>query len=672
MKSPSIETNWASLLALRCASRFLVGAIAACGVAPCLVAAEERSGSNPVPSSHPLPAGFEDRKRAFFELDFPDARLDTAALKLSLPYALIALEKAGGDNPVAAEFIAGALDPALALPAPKNPSWVEVDLFVIVDVVRALIAFPESFSSEQIERIERFARHNPGYAGGGTENHKLMRWTSGYYFAQRFGGEWKIDDRTVTADELMAVLKEQLLEEFRFRMDNGGMSEFLSPNYLTHHVYPIMNLVETCEDEELRDAAWSVVMLHLSHLALNVHDGYILEPHARSGSTQFTGRDLRRANGSQYLSWILWGTFDPGPARLTHHGEQNAIAGPFLCDWRLDPHLQVLATGGDFTPFSSRSVGMNWPHSGSQRKPRTTLRSVYRAPRFAIGAGYQKHLPSGFYLQHSIFGITWTSDNEAAFLQCGHHYWFADDGPRAMWKAPCSPFQQMAHHENSALVVFNVPERDPWPDAGRADWIPHRDGHRHRLIEYAMVRLPRELKSRAWKRAPDGGDTLFLDDSGIYLAIRSLTPARQLQIDDFFDGVQTVPRKQAGRSQSAFYFHVGTDEDYSSFAAFQEQVLTAEVSAQWGDGKDPVPQISVTDPDGDTLTLAFNNNLEPDPDHVVPNLPEVVINGRPLDFSSWPDLEGPGIHLENGILTVNETIYQIPPASEMTQTDSPP
>jgi hypothetical protein len=624
--------------------------------------AEEAPGATEPEAAASLQEGFEARKDYYFGIDFPHARLDPKDLKRSLPYALITLQNTGGKDKEAAEFISNALDPALAVSWKGRPP--KVDIFVITDVVRALIAFPDAFTDEQIARIEGFARQISDFAGGGTENHRMMRWSSGYYFAQRFGGEWRIDDRTVPAEELLAVLTDKFMEEFRFRMDNGGMSEFLSPNYLVHHVYPIMNLIETCEDPGLREAAQAVVMLHLSHLALNVHDGYILEPHSRSGGTQFTGRNVRRPNGSQYLSWILWGTFDPGPARLTHPGDQVAVVGPFLCDWQLDPFLHDLANGNGVTPFASRSVGMNWPHASEKRMPRTTLRSIYRSPRYAVGAGYQQHVPEGFYLQHSLFGITWTSGNEAAFLQCGHNYWFADNGQAAMWKAPNSPFQQMAHHENSTLMVFNIPDRDPWPGAGRSDWTVHREGHASNLIDHAMVRLPREVKNRVWETTPDGGNILFLNDDGVYLAIRSLTPAKQVRIDDDFDGIRSIPRRNGSRSQSAFFFHVGTDEDYASFELFQEKVLAAEIVADWGEGPSPAPRIRVTDPDGDILSLTYNNTVTPEENGVVPNLPEVVINGEPLDFKNWPDMEGPGVKLENGILTVNEIHYQIPDPTE--------
>lgn len=253
--------------------------------------ASEASEATEIEAAASLPEGFEARKDYYFGIDFPHAKLDPKDLKRSMPYALIALQKAAGKDTQAAEFITRALDPELAEDNVTPDK--AFNLFVLTDVVRALIAFPEAFSDEQIAQIERFVRLNTGFAGGGTENHRLMRWTSGYYFAQRFGGEWRIDDHTVPAEELLAVLKNKLMEEFRFRMDNGGMSEFLSPNYLVHHLYPIMSLVETCEDPELREAAQAVVMLHLSHLALNVHDGYILEPPARSGSTQYTGRNVR-------------------------------------------------------------------------------------------------------------------------------------------------------------------------------------------------------------------------------------------------------------------------------------------------------------------------------------------------------------------------------------------
>lgn len=621
---------------------------------------------------------FEERKAAYFALDFSTKKYITTDIKeprIALAHALVALQKAGGENPEVAEFISQALDPARAKSWKGKPP--EVCMFVMTAVVRALIAFPEAFTEEQIEQIERHSRLYPHYTELGTENHRLMRWTSGYYFAQRFGGEWKIGERTVTAGEMMAALKKKMMEEFHFRMDNGGMAEFLSPIYLTHHIYPLMNLFEPCQDTELREAAKAVVMLHLTHLALNVHDGYILEPNSRSGAQQFTGKNLRSANGSQYLSWELWETFKPGPQRLTYHRDVLTIAGSFLCDWEklpLPPYLDDLANGRSMLPFSSRSVGMksHFPRltvNGSFRTPRNPLRSIYRAQRYAIGAGYQQHIPDGFSLQHNLFGITWSSENEAAFLQCGHNYWFADNGQDGVWRSPGSPFQQIAHHENSAIVVFNMPRKDPWAKTGRSDFIVFRDEHANDLIKEAEVRFPAEVKDRVWLEPTDrSGSTLFLNDNGVFIAIRSLTPARQARMGKGFDGIRSKPRKNGKYFQSAFFFHVGTNDEYASFEDFQKQVLAAKIKADWGTGDTPTPRIEVTDPDGDTLAIKYNNNLTPEKNGVIANLPDVTINGKALDYASWPDMEGPGVKLEKGVLTVNGKTYQIPEETSLKAT----
>lgn len=614
---------------------------------------------------------FEKRKDDYFKNDFSKVRSEASSAnvnkkkKKSLPLALISIQKKDGNEAEAVSLLTDVLDPKYAKPPKKFPEKKPgINLFYITNVVHALIAFPHAFSKEQIEHIEKLARLNDDYTGGGTENHKLMRWTGGYYFAQRFGGDWKIGDQTVSAKELMAILKDKLLEEFRFRMNNAGMAEFLSPNYISHHISPIMNLVESCEDEELRQAAQAVVMLHLTHLALNVHDGYILEPHSRSGGTQFTGENLRGPNGSQYLSYVLWGTFSPGPPRLTYLGDLNNFVSGFLCNWGdLNPYLDDLANGRVQMPFSTRSVGTQWP-SGKPRYPRSTLRSAYRDKKFAVGAGYQNHFPDGYYMMHGLFGITWTSDNEAAFVQCGHNYWYSDKGMSATWKAPLSPFQQMAHHENTAIVLFNVPKRDPWPKGGRADWVLNRKKHAGNLIDFAMVRLPKEVKDRVWVNTPDkSGSILFLNDNGVYIAIRSLTPAKLVSIDKNFDGIRTVPQKNGNRSQSGFIFEVGTAEKSGSFKEFQQKFMANPVKVDWGKDPDSAPCVTYTDSNGDSLVLNYNNNLTANKEGIVENMPEVIINGKALDFASWPDMEGPGVKLEKGVLTVNGKKYQIPEAS---------
>ena len=50
--------------------------------------------------------------------------------------------------------------------------------------------------------------------------------------------------------------------------------------------------------------------------------------------------------------------------------------------------------------------------------------------------------------------------------------------------------------------------------------------------------------------------------------------------------------------------------------------------------------------------MRYNPTLRKNEKGSIENLPAVWINGERLDYAQWPDMQGPGVLLENGILSV--------------------
>ena len=480
-----------------------------------------------------------------------------------------------------------------------------------------------------------------------------MRWSNGYLLAQKFGGSWHPTTSPSTwwtSAALMADLKGKLLAEGKFRYDNAGMSEYLSPNYLLHHILPLLNLYDFCEDAELKNVAEAMLHLHLTHLALNVHRNYILEPTTRLGGITYP-----EYNNTQFIPWLYWNTFQPDPERL----QQRNVSGTHLVYAALSgfrPHaaLESLATGNGHVPFTTRSLGMNWVQSTEvDRSPRTDFRKIYRAQEYAIGTGNNRHAPDGFYMNHSKFAITWTSDDYLAYLQCSHPYWRSDESETSWWKAPTSPFQQIALHENTAIVLFNIPQTDPWPNAGRADWLVSRDGHTNNLITKARIRFPLSMDERVVYDIPGGNERwYFLREGNVYIGIRALTASDKATQDTNFERINADAVLNGDRYQTGFVFEIGTASEYGTFAAFQAALKTHSIQVDWGTGTVPQPSVSYTNEQGNSVELVYNNNLLADANGIVFNLPVVTINGLSEDTAAWPDIEGPDVLLENSILTV--------------------
>jgi hypothetical protein len=443
------------------------------------------------------------------------------------------------------------------------------------------------------------------------------------------------------------------MSEGKFRYQNGGTSEYLSPAYLMAHVIPLLNLYDFADDAELRAAAEALLHLHLTHLALNAHQGYILEPHARVHGLQYTSGSNVACAG-QFLAWIYFGHMDLPDEVLI--GKGRDIIHTALSEFRPLPTLYDLANGGGKAafPYAARSSAMGWPHAGD-RLPRTVLRSVFRNQSYSIGTGYSKHVPDGFYLQHSTFGIAWSSKDPVAYLQCGHPYWRSDrDNPGGWQLAPTSPFMQTAHHENTAIALFHIPEVDPWPDAGRSDWIPYRNDHLKNLVKDAYVILPKSLDQRAAARGSgtEDGRWFFFREGNVYLGVYSLTRTGTPAVDRYRYSIKAQGVRHGDHWQTGFVFEVGTEFDDGTFVEFCEKLQDNPVTVTWGDAGHAAPELEYTDSQSDVLRLRYNPEMRQNEKGTIENQPAVWINGERLDYTRWPDMEGPGVLLKDGVLTV--------------------
>ncbi|MDQ8192889.1 hypothetical protein QEH59_00530 [Coraliomargarita sp. SDUM461004] len=587
--------------------------------------------------------------------------------------ALIKLYQSAGTDANSLEFLSSSLDDTIV----SESNWNDNDkqTFYPVPLVRGIHTFGDSFTPQQLALIESKVRSFSNWASdGGTENHYLMRWTNAYLLAQKFDGEWysgTVSNGTVTTAEFMGILKSKLLAEGAFRFQEGGMGEYLSPNYLQTHILPLLNLYDFTEDPELKDAAEAMLHLHLTHLALNAHNGYILEPHSRFGGKQFVNGYKVQNNSAQFLTWLYFGQMNrPDDIILS----EEFLIGCALSNYRPAAYTQDLANGSSDSsfPYETRSAVVHNPHI-SERMPRTTLRSVYRTEKYSIGTAYTKFMPDGYYMQHSNFGIAWNSlDDELASLSCGHPYWRADSA-RASWAySTASPFQQIAHDKNTAIVLFNIPMADPWPQRGRSDWIAERDDHAQDLIKYGVIYLPQmigqasnlsqsnhyidQIVKADWDYESDGqidGKWYFLREADVYIGILALTTGGMPDLETdrkmiFANGLQ-----QGDYFQTGFIFEIGTESEFGNFETFIAQVQTNQINLNWDTSPNPAPYASYTDSQGDLLTLTYNSTQAEDSIGVINNLPTVTINGETLAFDqTWPDIEGPGILLENGIFSL--------------------
>lgn len=145
---------------------------------------------------------FESRKAWLMGLEHDLRNLEKA--KYGMPAMLAKIYTSDGTDAVAMEYAASALE--------KTTD----EIFDPVGVIRTLYLYRDKFSDSQYVRIGAAAQKIVDWAGGGTENHQIMKWTNGYLLAQEFDGQWQayygVDDK-YSSKQLMAMLKDKIIVE---------------------------------------------------------------------------------------------------------------------------------------------------------------------------------------------------------------------------------------------------------------------------------------------------------------------------------------------------------------------------------------------------------------------------------------------------------------------------
>lgn len=581
--------------------------------------------------SHALHAAdystFEGRKNWLLGLDYPTKSLESG--ESDMHSILVRLYQSNGNDSAALEYATQVLEHTVA----------DV-IFEPVGVVRALYMYRDKFSQSQLDRIEAAAKRMSNWAGGGTENHQLYRWTNGYLLAQAFDGEWRPFKEEMivrTAEEMMEVMKDKIVKEGQ-RQYRRGVAEYLSPTYLVHHVIPMLNLYDFAEDPEIRRVAEAMLMRQATHLSLNVHEGVVIEPYQRIRDEQYRTGKTGKKNSAVLLAWLWWGWSyaAPGGARFTQDNMAGAhVVYVALSSFRPLAFHEDMARGRIGLPFTTTSSCPQWAQTGYHDD--ADLREVYRHEYFAMGAGvYDKFCPNGYYIQHNRFGITYGTNDPLSTIHAGHPYIRSDESEAAWWQSPTSPFQQITLHENTAVMMFNIPEKDPWAFLGRSDFWALRDGHADSLIQLAQVRYPRAIDNitvdTPW---------YFLREGGTYIAIRPLKSGASVkQLDRDFNVITSK------HSQTGFIFEVGSLKEYSSFVAFMDSIKNNPVSVDW-DSLD----VSYTNSSGDVIRLKYNTNMEWS-GHSINLIPDVWINGTKKDYTPTSLFSGPNAELKDQVLLV--------------------
>ncbi len=522
----------------------------------------------------------------------------------------------------------------------------------------------DKFTQEQRDTLKDSMKNIFDFWSHGTENHAIMRASGGYLLGQLWPDEavYRIGGQGAkTGAEIMATCKERILSISKSLFYNG-YNENLSTTYLPWHVNPWSALYDEADDPEVKAAANAALNFHFAHLASNRFEGLVIPPIARENMQQTSLYAAWQARGyiasAQRYCWLYWG--DPDRDINGRWGWSDLPLYLATSSWRPHPAIDNIARQtapqeikgswshgtywGGIQPANDPETGYSTPAPFSGL-PGEVVRYAYREELFAMGGAFYQYYPGGFYTQNCAFALHYRTSSDKALqtVEVHHPYWRSNTGG---WRARNSPFMQIAQHKSTAIVLFNIPNEDPWADRGRDDWQAMRDNHFENLIQEGLLRYPKSIDEMV-----EANDWIFLREGDVYIAIR---PLKDYTIDTDDDSAKTHPNTdqvyfnmvRSAFAQTGFIIDVATSADFDSFAAFQEAISASTPTIDTSQ-----PSASYTNARGDTISATWNP-----PDYLDTATPVRVragltVNGDevPVD-ETYPVLQSPYANVADGLM----------------------
>jgi hypothetical protein len=578
--------------------------------------------------------------------------------KHGLPKACARLWNNPGDT-AATNYITNVLD---------HP---DQSMFDFPGVAVALGKFRNSFQPRQLDAIkadlERLAKSDKvggqGFLGHGTENHATMMWTSAYLFAQYFpDAKWV---NGWSSDRLKSEMKERMRKTFQ-NVYQHGYTEYLSTAYEVIMNYPVAILLEFAEDEEMKAIARAFLLYKWSVQSLNNFDGQIIAPYGRMiGQEDYQPKEYYDFKiPTVYTNWLYWGWGEnTNSVKMSDFEDQSPTSHVIYCALsEIQPDAVFQNLGSSKIAFTGLSSASTFGEYGTG-VPHMMMRKFYRDKQFAIGTGNFRWVPGGDYADHDTnpFNIIWSSSDRFNFINCTHPYWYSDGDeegrkPDTWYNGGVSPFMQTAQHKNSAIVLFNIPEKDPWPGKPNAQKWLWRDDHAENLLKRGMLRYPKTIDEKVEKNG-----WIFLRENDIYIGIKPLKSYYE-QTDLSGKGLDGFNIVKSDHAQTGFVFEIGTADKYKNFKQFQNKLLTNKLSVNW-----QKLTVDYTDSQNNQISIQYKPGLsvkkELVPSHLTKknitglaeSVPLVKINSVPeMPYQQWPMIKSPFINMDAGKLEISE------------------
>jgi hypothetical protein len=572
------------------------------------------------------------------------------------PYFVLARTKARGCDPKLSDYMAGVLDEL----DPNSAGGKEPEIFAEPPLARFVHAHRECLSPDQLDRITRSLARPRHLFDHGTLNMAAMRTTSLYLMAQAFPGvTWTDrDGRRLRSAELQTRLKGLMVRRYS-RFLQTGEAEQLSPTYAANNLSAALNIVESARDSELKAYAEAYAVQLLTILRLSSVQGVILAPILRNNAQQRSGPAQAGRpciSVAQHFLWLYFGEPEIGSRDLDSGCEPTYVAMLSASEW-VPPLVLASAPDAEAAPVEHTIAVPDF--SLWEAPPRPALSGkVYRSKHFAIGSGNAVFDPEGYHMAESTFTLAWSrSGAEYNYIECFHPYWTSNAGVDA-WSTSrvppfffpyatsrSSPFQQSYFDRGRGVLLFSIPDTDPWPYSREPRFFAARDKQKDHLFVRQNCHFPKAVDE--WRQ---DGSWVFIRAGETYVGVEAvgLTPKLTDVADD--PTVLGFVKLTTEARHAALFFVAEEASRHRSFRAFQDHARM--ISRRHDPERDT---FSFSGEGGVMNKVAFKLGRETGTDRVT-SIPVVTANGKPLAIDAEPVIRGPAYQVGKGRLHVQSRV----------------
>ncbi len=443
--------------------------------------------------------------------------------------------------------------------------------------------------------------HHKVWKGYGALNYRLMMDGTGYLAAQQWPDLKDADG--LDAEQIKAATKGRLMGYFS-EIVRRNTHEYGSPTYLGVDLSVMKMLADHVKDPELRNAAMLTLDAMFLQMAAAWNDGYLITPagRAKHWSPSITSPDAMDATAT--CGWVFWGGARPvsGGHLCEHHSGWFGLPG-----YRTPALVDKVATDRSKPMTNLASFCHGYPPKGELEERFT----IHQEKGYGVASQWEYSHPfrGDVCKEMRRVMLKWVSDKPlSSFMPLQQN--LASPHKKGDVKANAfgygeNPYSQVIQSEGTLASVCKV-----------AETYPH-------WKTYAPFSNTGSIVKRTEKEG-----WVFCHGGSVLFAFRTVRPWKWVTPAHDCDVLESNDRTNGWvleTSPVTPYAGGGIDAELERFAAAVCAKVTVDESGMSGD----LPRLKVKNLSGHELDITFRPIDQPYTD-------QHKIDGRPLDYKTWP------------------------------------